>query len=147
MIVRDWMSAPAITASPFMGALDVLEFMEEFGVGHVAVVEEGRLLGVLSSRIIRGILHRRASGASETTVEELMTSDPVTAAPGDSLHDIARRMLEFDIECLPVVADGQVAGLITQSQVLRALCDELGISSGEPPARMSLCARGGARPF
>lgn len=141
MLVRDWMSAPAITASPFMAAVDVLQFMEEYGVGHVAVVEEGRLHGVLSSRTIRAILNRRASGAGETTVEELMTADPVTAAPGDSLNDIARRMLELDLECLPVVAGGQVAGMITQTQVLRALCDALGILPGVPPVRLSLCAR------
>ncbi|MBI2920934.1 MAG: CBS domain-containing protein [Planctomycetes bacterium] len=147
MLVRDWMSAPAITASPLVAAVDVLQFMEEYGVGHVAVVEEGRLQGVLSSRTIRVILNRRSAGAGETTVEELMSSDPVTAAPDDSLHDIARRMLELDLECLPVVAEGQVAGMITQTQVLHALCDALGISAAEPSVRLSLCARGGSRPF
>ena len=58
-----------------------------------------------------------------TTIEQVMTRDPVTCRPGDSMSCAATLMWEHDCGCLPVVDDGgHVVGMITDRDVCMAAC-------------------------
>jgi len=59
------------------------------------------------------------------TAADLMTSDPISVAPGDSVHEAASEMIKHDVNRLPVVDDtGAVVGVISRADVVRALAEE-----------------------
>jgi acetoin utilization protein AcuB len=56
-------------------------------------------------------------------IREAMTWDPVTISPGHVLQAAAELMLEYQVSGLPVVEAGQVVGIITESDVFRAIVE------------------------
>jgi CBS domain-containing protein len=65
---------------------------------------------------------RKAYG---TTVGDLMTTDPVTVGADDSVHDAAQKMVDHNVNRLPVVDEtGAVAGVISRADIVAALAEE-----------------------
>jgi CBS domain-containing protein len=103
------------------------------GVGGAPVVDAaGRLIGVVSERDLlekEALTHVRWRGAAEAarrraavTVGQICTRPARTAAPGDSVHAAARRMIDEGCARLIVVGDGrEIVGIVTRHDVLRAL--------------------------
>mgnify|MGYP003466146875 CR=1 FL=1 len=56
-----------------------------------------------------------------TSVAELMTTDVVTVGPDETLGEAARLMLEREVGSLPVVADGRLVGILTETDMLRLI--------------------------
>lgn len=95
---------------------------------HLPVVEEGRLVGVLTQRdlfhaALSTALNFGAKAQKEflktVAVKEVMTEDPLTIEPGADVREAARHMIEHKIGCLPVVENGKLVGLITETDLLR----------------------------
>jgi len=86
-------------------------------VRHVPVENnEGELIGIVSHRallrvVARGLSHDRES---PMTVQEIMRTDPVTAAPETPTIDVIRLMKEHKVSCLPIVDGGQLVGIVTE---------------------------------
>jgi acetoin utilization protein AcuB len=93
--------------------------MHAEGFKHLPVVETKRVLGVITDRDVR----QRAAHLDDTLVETVMTADPVTVSPDTTIEEAASLMLVKRIGCLPVVQDGGLVGIITTSDLLRALLD------------------------
>ena len=124
-LVRDWMSDQVISVPPEATAADAYTMMAERHIRHLPVVEFGRLLGVLSLGDLRAV--QAPSGidsAEHIRAGVLMQSTVVTAKPDEPLVDAVGRMLEHKVGCLPVVIDGKVAGMLTETDVLRAYVAE-----------------------
>jgi acetoin utilization protein AcuB len=86
---------------------------------RLPVVEDGRVIGILTEGDIRA-----HSGYLKTTlVDAAMVSDPVTVSSSTPLEEVATLMLNRQISGLPVVDDGQLVGIITISDMLRAFLD------------------------
>lgn len=143
MFVRDWMSSPAMMVAPFVSAAGALQLMEKRGFRRLPVVEEGRLVGILTKSDLLAALGGELPSrrAEEKTVAEIMTRDPLTVAPEQTLETAAQLMLEKKISGLPVVEAGRVVGILTESDIFRALCRMMGF--GEPGARVILTVRDG----
>jgi acetoin utilization protein AcuB len=56
---------------------------------------------------------------NDQTVSQIMTTDPITIAPNDTVRDAAELMLEYQISGLPVIEDGRLVGVITESDIFR----------------------------
>ena len=95
-------------------------------IRHMPVLDEdtGELVGVVSQRDMFAGALARAFGYGEAAqrrvlktipVKEVMSAEPITASPGLPLQDAARLMLERKIGCLPVVEDGKLVGILTES--------------------------------
>ena len=56
---------------------------------------------------------------NDQSVSQVMTTDPITIAPDASVQDAAELMLEYQVSGLPVIEDGRVAGIITESDIFR----------------------------
>lgn len=98
-------------------------------IRHLPVVDDdGAVVGIVSQRdLFRGAL-ARAMGYGEHAqekileqlhVKEVMTNDPVTIGPGTTLREAAALMLERRIGCLPVVDDGRLVGILSESDFLK----------------------------
>ena len=97
----------------------VRTIMQAEGFKHLPVVETKRVLGVITDRDVR----QHAAHLDETLVETAMTADPVTVSPDTSIEEAASVMLVKRIGCLPVVQNGGLVGIITATDLLRALLD------------------------
>jgi acetoin utilization protein AcuB len=116
------MSSPVVSIPPEVPAMAALGFMERRKVRRLPVVEGGRLKGIVTL----GDLH--ADRHEDAFVEELMSKDPLTVAPDETLECAAKIMIEKKISGIPVVdAEDHVVGIITESDVFRALCELLGV--------------------
>jgi acetoin utilization protein AcuB len=93
--------------------------MQAEGFKHLPVVETKRVLGVITDRDVR----QHAANSDDTLVEAAMTAGPVTVAPDTPVEEAASIILVNRIGCLPVVEDGALVGIITATDLLRALLD------------------------
>jgi len=97
---------------------------------HLPVVEDGRLVGILSNRdVLAAALTKlldfeagqRRTFLHSVEVSEVMTRDVVSVRPDTPLSEAALRMVERKVGCLPVVdQEDKVLGLVTETDLLRA---------------------------
>jgi len=131
--VRSSMSSELITVGPDELIDEALDRCQKELVRHVPVVEAGRLVGLISDRDLRfGLGQEIVSDqvaqdegrleVSQTPVSALMATELVTIAPGDRLTEAADRMIEHGFGSLPVVEEGRLVGIITQTDILRSCC-------------------------
>lgn len=129
MWVQDLMIAEPITISVQASIHEALEKMKTNQIRHLPVVDEaGRLRGFLTlADLKRGLL---PSMVADLELSDLMIREPVTVAPETDVEQAARLIYERKIGGLPVVSDGILVGIITESDILRAFIDMMGILSG-----------------
>jgi len=90
--------------------------MEGGGFRRLPVLDDGRLVGILTERD----LHQYAGYLESTRVNAAMSTALVTVTPNNTVEDAARLMLKHKIGGLPIVAGGTPVGIVTTSDLLRA---------------------------
>ena len=118
-------------------------------IRHLPVLEDGRLVGILSDRDIRGVMiPHNASGSGkgkgafylppEATVEEAMSGDPLCVTPDTDLEEAARMLYSNKIGSLPVVEKGRVLGIITETDILWVFMEIMGVLDSSSRIDVSL---------
>src|SRR5437763_16442550 len=98
--------------------------MSERGFRHVPVVESGLLLGVISMTDI-GHLGARVPEIMARPLHEVMSRKLMTVRPDESVAIAAATMAGRKINCLLVVDDNQLAGIVTTYDLLDALAQRV----------------------
>lgn len=107
-----------VTASPDDTIGAVVELMEERKVGSVVLVEDDRPVGIVTDRKVALSLNRTSDPAN-TPVEDVMTTDLVTASTDDEVFEVLAQMSERGIRRIPIVDDGgALAGILALDDVL-----------------------------
>jgi CBS domain-containing protein len=118
MLVRTRMSHPAVTIRQDAELQQALQLMQRKRLRRLPVVDaEGRLAGIVVERDLL-LAATRFTGV-HIELAEIMTHDVVTATPDMTLTQVARTMLELRIGGLPVVENGEIVGMITESDIFR----------------------------
>jgi len=105
---------------------DVAGLLSSKRVGTVVVSEDGKTPdGILSERDIVRELGKRGHGCLSETAESMMTRDPVTCAPEDTADAVLEQMTAGRFRHLPVMREGQMIGLISIGDVVKARLSEL----------------------
>ncbi|PSL31084.1 acetoin utilization protein AcuB [Planomicrobium soli] len=96
---------------------------EEKHIRHAPIVEDGRLVGVLSDRDLKDALPSRFATSPpperyEKSLESIMTKNPVTAHPMDFVEEIALVFYEQQIGCLPIISGEKLVGFLTETDLL-----------------------------
>ena len=146
LLVRDWMTGNLVTLSPKASVAEALTLCRERRIRHIPIVEEGRLIGIVSDRDLRDASPalgdaERASTLQEKRVGDVMTREVSTTVPEESIENVAQEMYELKIGSLPVVAEEdeeKLLGIVTSSDVMRALVTLAGLP--EPGYRIEVRA-------
>ena len=106
------------TVTPDTTVYRALEILAERNIGVLPVVENEVLVGIFSERDYarRVILYGRSS--KETPVSEVMTADVKTASPDDSVEQCMKIVVENGFRHLPIVQNGNLAGIISSTDLL-----------------------------
>lgn len=126
--VRNWMTAPALVVMQETSLLEAYNFMTEHDIRRVPVVDRRHtLVGILTLSDVQRTVPLFFQGSDLSTdlllndqrVNQVMTTDPITIAPDATVQDAAELMLEYQVSGLPVIEDGRVVGIITESDIFR----------------------------
>lgn len=141
MKVRDVMTTDVVTVSPGMSLQELARLLTARAISGAPVVDaDGRLVGVISEtdllakQVGRPLsrrspldwafgIHERADELrhrAATTVADAMTSQPVTIEPDRPLGEAAALMIDRQINRLPVTAGGNLVGIVTRADFVRA---------------------------
>lgn len=126
-LVRYHMQHRFVTVSPDVTLEEALEAMDR-RVGHLVVLDEGRLVGVLSERDLLVALAPSACPGGKVAptglarasarVRDGMTNHGMTTSPGDSLSEAAKTMVAYRLPALPVFDRHTLVGVLTQREVI-----------------------------
>jgi CBS domain-containing protein len=113
-----------LTIEPSGRAADAVKTMSEQNLGSLIVLDQGRMVGVLTFREILQSLAQRSGTLGDVRVADVMVRDPVTATADMEVNDLRRTMLESGARYLPVVQDGKLLGVISFRDVAKAVLEE-----------------------
>ncbi len=131
MLVASVMSHPVVTIDPRSTTVDAAAQMRERRFRHLLVVEDGRIVGIVSDRDV---------GEPTRPIGEVMHRRVITVTADTPVESAAVLMLENKIGALPVVgAAGEPVGMVTESDLFRLLTQMLG--GQEPSTRLALRVR------
>jgi acetoin utilization protein AcuB len=136
MLVYERMSRHPITVKSTTPVDAALKRMREEKVRRFPVVnEDGKLVGIVSDK---DLLYAAPSPAtslsiyelhylySRITIEQVMTRDVITVEENDPLEEAARVMVDNKIGGLPVMRDGKLVGIITETDIFKTFMEMLG---------------------
>jgi acetoin utilization protein AcuB len=151
MLVGKRMSKNPVTVSEDASIDDALHLMRERKVRRLPVVDSsGKLVGIVSDK---DLLHAAPSPATSLSVYELhyllsklvikrlMSTPVITVDPDMPLEEAARIMVDNRIGGLPVVQNGALVGIITETDIFKVLLEFLG--ARVPGLRLTLAVREG----
>jgi acetoin utilization protein AcuB len=141
LLVKDSMSRQVVALPPQATAGEALALCRERRIRHMPVLEDGRLVGIVSDRDLRSATPAlgdpaRAEALGGILISEVMASEVTTALPDDPIEEAANAMREKRIGCLPVVEDDNLVGIISSSDVMEALVYLMG--AHEPGNRLEV---------
>lgn len=146
MQVSEWMTPAPLTVTPSTLIPKVQQLMVYRRIRHLPVVEDGRLVGIITDRDVRTVQPSPATSSAgremhylfdQLTVRAVMTRPVLTVAPHKPLAEAVRLMLENRIGGLPVIEGEHLVGILTEVDLLRAFSTTLGVRAGRPPRAVS----------
>ena len=110
--VNEIMTADPISLGPSAPLSKAGELMKEHRIRHVPVAEDGKLLGLITQR---DLLALASAEDQYSTTGELMRQNVFTVSVDSDMRGAALLMQKHKIGCLPVVREGQLVGIVTDS--------------------------------
>jgi len=113
--VEEVMTRNPASVKPDNTVMDAVLIMDKLGIGALPVVDEnGRLVGIFTERdLLRRVVARRRD-PEKTLIRDVMTPNPVTVKPDESVTEALRIMSSLKVRHLPVVNDaGVLVGIVS----------------------------------
>jgi CBS domain-containing protein len=122
--IRDVMTSNPTSCQPSTTVAEAAQVMAQEDVGPVPVVDNGRVVGIVTDRdiVVRVVAEGRDPNA--TTVGEIASRDLATVTPDTNLDEALRTMAQKQVRRLPVVEGDQLVGIVAQADVARAADEE-----------------------
>lgn len=139
MLVMNWMSHDPVTINPDESMFQAMRLLEKNHIRRLPVVKKNKLVGMVTERDIKAAYPSAATllAANElpylldkVKVRELMQFDPTTIHVHDTVEEAAQVMMANKIGGLPVMDEGRLVGIITESDIFRALVSLSGVNLG-----------------
>jgi len=111
-------ASPTVIASDKM-VVDAARTMATENVGSLPVVEEQKLVGMITDRDLVTNVLAKDLDPNKVPIAEVATQNPVSVSPNESLDTALERMAEMQVRRLPVVEAGRLVGILAQADVSR----------------------------
>jgi len=109
-----------VTITESQSILDAVQVLVDRNIGGLVVTDGQRPVGILTERDILRLTARSPGGFDSITVASVMTREVITGTPQDDLTSVMDTMTENKIRHLPVIADNQLAGIISIGDLVHA---------------------------
>lgn len=145
MLVREYMTSPAITVAPDTSIHDAQKMLREHKVRRLPVVERGKLVGIVTQAKLAEVTPSSATSLSvwelnyllaKMKVKDVMQRDVITVTPDTTIEAAVTMGQERGVGTLPVVEFDRVVGIVTTTDLYRILTDVLAF--GETGVRLRL---------
>jgi len=139
MIVRNSMTENPITVQEDTSISEAQRILKERHIRKLPVMRGETLVGIVTDRDLREVTPSKATSLdvyelhyllAKLTVKEAMTPNPITIGPDESVSRAALLMQENRIESLPVVENGKLIGIVTESDIFASFVRLTGIKQG-----------------
>jgi len=139
MLVRDCMSKKLITIDEDTPIIKAFRIMKDNNIRRLLVIRNEKLAGIITDRDLKEAtpskatsldVHEIYSLLGEIKVKDIMSRDLLTIGQDESIEKAAMLMLKKKISGLPVVEAGNLVGVITQTDIFKALVDISGLTRG-----------------
>ncbi len=110
--------------APDASVYDAIHLMAKHGIGALLVLDQGRLAGIISERDYARKVILRGRASKSTSILEIMTSPVITAPSRLTVEEGMAVMTERRVRHLPVVDDGQLCGMISVGDLVKAIIAE-----------------------
>lgn len=155
MLIRNWMTTDVISVRPDTSLLKIGKLMHDHDIRRVPVQDDdGKVVGIISDRDVRDASPSKATTLdmyemhyllAEIRASDIMTKNPVTLKPTDTIEKAAMIMLDQKIGGLPVVDEnGVLRGIISDHDVFKALVNITGVREGGFQLGFSIVNKKGA---
>lgn len=115
-----------VSVPPECDVAGLLAVLAEHGIGAVVVSSDGKAVqGIVSERDVVRALGLRGASVLQETVQQICTVEVHTVGPDARLEDLMRVMTERRIRHVPVVAAGELKGIVSIGDVVKRRMDEL----------------------
>lgn len=132
--VASIMSRPVKTIDPHMPVSQAKRILERYGHGGLPVVNNDKLIGIITRRD----LDKAQSAFSDAPIKRFMTTEVLKVQASASIVEARRLMMKGQVGRLPVIHEGKLVGIVTRSDVLKAVFWHRGQDIGPfpPPTRL-----------
>jgi CBS domain-containing protein len=113
-----------LSIEPAGRVVEAVTIMAKENLGSLVVMEQGRMMGMLTFHELLRALAARGGVFGELRVADIMERDPVTASPDMEVNELRRTMLESGARYLPVMQDHRLLGVISFRDVAKAVLEE-----------------------
>jgi len=103
---------------------DAVSIMSAKNIGALLVLEASDLIGIISDRDYRDKVVLKGRTSLETHVLEIMTPNPITVSPSESIEFCMAIMTEKKIRHLPVLQDSRIEGVVSIGDMVKAIIDK-----------------------
>jgi len=130
MKVSEVMNTQVITATPEQRICDIIEIFQEKGITGVPVVEGEKVVGMLSKKDIVPLISSfevdyetldKLKKTCSYHVKDYMQKEVISVPPVEPVESCAMRMINNNINRLPVIESGCLLGIVTRGDILKAL--------------------------
>ncbi|WP_335871294.1 acetoin utilization AcuB family protein [Bacillus sp. 2205SS5-2] len=130
MIVEEIMKTNVSVLTPDDTILTALELMRSKGIRHLPICDSDQLIGIISDRDLKEATPSIFNAPSEEELNKplklIMKKNVITGHPLDFVEEVAALFYEHNISCLPVVKEGKLVGIITETDLLHTLIELTG---------------------
>lgn len=148
MYVKTKMTPKPLTVEPGLSILDASAMMQNNGVKRLPVTSGGKLIGIVTRSDIQQFSPSKATSLSvfelsyllsKATIADAMTRNPITVDAGALVEEAAVIMRDNDVRALPVMENGELVGIITETDIFDAFIELIGFK--DPGTRLVVRAK------
>ena len=139
MLVREWMTPDPQTVTASTPVMEAMQRLREGGFRRLPVAQNGKLIGIVTDRDLKEATPSKATTLSiyelnyllsKLVVKDVMRSPVITVRADDPVEQAALLMEEHRISGLPVLENGNLVGILTITDLMRALVSFLALREG-----------------
>jgi CBS domain-containing protein len=112
------------SVSPETSVYEALDLMARTDISAVLVLEGERLVGIFTERDYARKVALKGRNSKDTRIRDVMTQNLLTVSPSQDVDDVMSIMTENRFRHLPVVDRGQLAGIVTIGDAVKAVMEE-----------------------